>query len=136
MKKNIIGVLVILTIAIFILKITNQQTTQSPTVQNEPSSSQQEIIQEEETSSSTTTTTDSATYSLAEIAQHATASDCWMAIDGDVLDVTSYIASGEHVPEIVDGCGIDATDLFNSERHHNGPKAQNLLSQFTIGTLE
>lgn len=74
-------------------------------------------------------------YSMAEVARHNSAGDCWMAIDNYVINATDFIASEIHNPEIVRGCGIDATVLFEQERKHKGGEAQSLFKQFTIGTL-
>ncbi len=75
-------------------------------------------------------------HTLAEVKQHNTANNCWLAVDNKVYDITTYIASGQHVPEITDGCGKNATALYAEERKHFGPKAQNLLERFYIGSLE
>jgi len=83
-----------------------------------------------------TSDTQSTTFTLATISTHNTKEDCWMAINGNVYNFTEYIASGGHVPQIVDGCGIDATTLFENVRKHSGPQAQNLLKQYFIGTLQ
>ncbi len=75
-------------------------------------------------------------YSLADVSSHTSSSDCWMAIDGKVYDVTEYIASGQHNPEIVRGCGLDASQMFSEERKHSRGKAQALLPGLVIGTLK
>lgn len=82
----------------------------------------------------------SGSYTLDQIAQHATADDCWFAIEGKVYDVTSYIADGLHPGEeaILLGCGKDATDLFNKrpgDGEAHSDKARNFLPNFEIGTL-
>ncbi len=77
-----------------------------------------------------------ASFTLDEIKQHATKQDCWMAISGNVYDVTDFIKSGMHNPAIVQGCGIDATSLFDGVEKHSQPKAQDLLPQYFIGTLK
>jgi cytochrome b involved in lipid metabolism len=71
-------------------------------------------------------------YNLAEIAKHNTAKDCWMAIDGKVYDLTEYIALGTHKPIIVQGCGIDATQMFN-EKHD--AETKKLLENYYLGEL-
>ena len=75
-------------------------------------------------------------YTLSEISTHSDANDCFMAINGKVYDVTDYIASGQHNPQILKGCGQDATEMFNQERKHQGGKAQDLLSKYVIGVLK
>lgn len=81
------------------------------------------------------TDTPTITYTMAEVMSHKTANDCWMVIDGRVYDVTRFIASREHNPEILRGCGLDATAMFEEERKHSKSKAQTLLTELVIGTL-
>ena len=76
--------------------------------------------------------------SLNEIAQHSLSSDCWMAIDGGVYDVTEYISSHPGGKLIIDGCGKDASEMFHNrpdrEPDHS-EDAVNLLKKFQIGKL-
>ncbi len=74
-------------------------------------------------------------YSLDDVAKHATADDCWMAIDGKVYNVTSYVDQHPGGPAILKGCGKDATDMFNSVEKHAG-KATGMLGEFQIGLLK
>ena len=64
-----------------------------------------------------------------------------MAISGRVYDVSAYVASGDHPgeAEILDGCGKDATVMFNmipKEGRPHKQEARDLLPQFQIGTLQ
>lgn len=82
----------------------------------------------------------SATYSLSDIAAHGTATDCWMAIHGKVYNVTEYVTSNSHPGGqiIAEGCGKDATNLFDNRPGDEGPhpkSAEALLPAFVIGTL-
>jgi cytochrome b involved in lipid metabolism len=73
------------------------------------------------------------TYSRTDVAKHNSVSDCWMVIQNSVYDVTAYIP--EHPNEkILDGCGKDATTLFEEVKKHQ-ERATSLLEQFTIGSL-
>lgn len=75
---------------------------------------------------------------LEEIALHATQSDCWMAINGNVYDVTDFISSHPGGQAIVFGCGKDATSFFENRANNKGPHsemARSLLPQFLIGEL-
>lgn len=88
-----------------------------------------------------TQTTPSSSYSLQEVAAHNSATDCWVAISGRVYDVTAYVASGDHPgeDEILNGCGKDATVMFNmipKEGRPHKQEARDLLPQFQIGTLK
>lgn len=80
-------------------------------------------------------------YSLAEIEKHNTKDSCWLAISGKVYDVTSYIAGGMHPGKeaILEGCGKDATILFNTRPMGSGTphsdEARNYLNDFQIGGL-
>jgi cytochrome b involved in lipid metabolism len=80
-------------------------------------------------------------YSLAEIEKHNTKDSCWFAIDGKVYDVTPYIASGAHPGKeaILEGCGKDATVLFNTRPMGSGTShsntARSYLNNFQIGDL-
>ena len=48
-------------------------------------------------------------YTLEEVAAHASSTDCWMAIDGNVYDVTSYLSEHDNNLNIRPWCGFDAT---------------------------
>ncbi len=81
---------------------------------------------------------DSATVSLASVAAHASATDCWTIIDGTVYDITPYIdrhPGGRR--EILKACGVDASVLFatqDGEGSHSS-SARNLLAGFAIGPV-
>lgn len=82
---------------------------------------------------------ESPTYTLAEIATHTTPDDCWMVIEGTVYDVSNFGSRHPGGDAIYEGCGIDATTLFNtrpsgSQTPHSN-NARNLLPQYAIGTL-
>lgn len=93
------------------------------------------------TTTQTTGTSGQSSYTLEEVATHASANDCWMAIDGAVYDVTAFIQDGTHPGgmQIVDGCGKDASSMFAREHRGNssspGP-AQAMLPEYRIGTLK
>lgn len=88
------------------------------------------------TPASPTTTTPSTIYTLAEVAKHNSETDCWMAINGNVYKLTDFIASGGHNALIIEGCGLDATAMFQQQEKHGGAQAQSLLPQLQIGTLQ
>jgi len=85
-------------------------------------------------------------YSLEEVAKHNIKEDCWMAINGKVYDVSPFIALGKHPPQILMGCGKEATRLFETRTTESGEKigsgkphsdnARKLLEQYFIGELE
>lgn len=86
-------------------------------------------------SSKQTVTTNNQTYTLTDVKQHNLKTDCWTVINNQVYDLSAYIASGQHKPVIEDGCGIDATKIYQDVNKHSGGKAQNLLSGMLIGKL-
>ena len=73
------------------------------------------------------------TYVLSDVAAHATAQDCWLAIDGSVYDVTSFIKGNLHPggDAIVRGCGKDASRMFG--RHSE--RARAMLPDYKIGIV-
>ncbi|RME53069.1 hypothetical protein D6783_02995 [Candidatus Woesearchaeota archaeon] len=79
-------------------------------------------------------------FSLADVASHATKEDCWMVIHGNVYDVTAYVSSHPGGPAILQGCGKDATDLFETRPMGSGTPhsqgARNTLQSFLIGKLK
>lgn len=81
-------------------------------------------------------------FSLEEVAQHATADNCWMAIKGRVYNVTSYIAEQVHPggKAVVKGCGKEATEMWDNigrevKKPHSS-EAMDLLQNFYIGNLK
>lgn len=86
------------------------------------------------------TTQETKSYFLSEIATHNTATDCWMAIEGKVYNVTSFVGSHPGGEAILNGCGKDATALFNerptNDRGPHPATARALLPQYYIGDLE
>lgn len=72
------------------------------------------------------------TYTEQDVAKHNSTSDCWMSIDGKVYNVSSYIKIHKS-RRIIDGCGLDASKLYNNERKHLGREA--LLKTMLVGDL-
>ncbi len=75
---------------------------------------------------------------LAEVAKHKDAKSCWMAIEGNVYDVTAYIPNhpgGEAT--VLRGCGKDATSMFNNrpDGTSHSDKARTELTKYQIGVL-
>lgn len=77
---------------------------------------------------------------LAEVARHATASDCWMAIRGKVYDITAYIPEHPTSPRVVTRwCGKEATRAYETkggrgEEHSEDADAD--LRKYLIGQLK
>lgn len=73
------------------------------------------------------------TYTLAQVQQHRTATDCWTLVDGGVYNLTGFITRHEGGRGVVEYmCGIDATAAFMSE-HKGNAKATATLSVFRMG---
>lgn len=74
-------------------------------------------------------------YTLDEVAAHATRTDCWMAIDGGVYELTDYVA--RHPTPIGRHCGTDASDGMRTKgvgRSHSAFAWQQLAG-YRIGSL-
>lgn len=74
-------------------------------------------------------------YTLAELRQHDTQGDAWMAVRGVVYDVTPYL---EYHPGgikiMMAGVGRDATKLF--EKYHAWVNPEFMLERCAIGMLD
>lgn len=74
-------------------------------------------------------------FSGQEVAEHNTASDCWIIMNGKVYDVTPFV--NRHpggASEITEMCGTDASEDFLGE--HSGQKEpEKWLETLMIGTL-
>ncbi|VVC04532.1 Cytochrome b5-like Heme/Steroid binding domain protein [Candidatus Bilamarchaeum dharawalense] len=74
---------------------------------------------------------------MAEVTKHNTATDCWMVINGKVLNLSSFVThpgGNAYVPF----CGTDATVAFNTKGGTGVPHSENAASQmvqFIIGEL-
>jgi cytochrome b involved in lipid metabolism len=72
----------------------------------------------------------------AEVARHASAQDCWSIVNGNVYDLTSWIAhhpGGEQV--ILAVCGKDGSPSFNRHQAEHGAEAEAHLETFKVGPL-
>lgn len=78
---------------------------------------------------------------LAEVALHSMPNDCWLVVEGNVYDVTAYIAAQKHPggAAIIEGCGKEATELFMTRPMGSGTahssQAQTMLQQYYLGEL-
>lgn len=77
-------------------------------------------------------------YGLDEVAKHATDKDCWMAIGGQIYDLTKYLPQHPSDPAVlVQWCGKEATEAYRTKtkgRPHS-PYADQLLPNYRIGVL-
>lgn len=74
-------------------------------------------------------------YTTSEIANHNSASSCWLIVSGKVYDVSAFISSDTHRAGnniIIGYCGTDATDAFGI---HN-QQGYDVLAGYYIGTVK
>ncbi len=71
-------------------------------------------------------------FTAAEVAEHNSATDCWLILDGKVYEVTDFIPSHPGWKAILKGCGKDATQMFAG--HPESAKA--MKEKFYIGDLK
>ncbi len=73
----------------------------------------------------------------AQVALHATATDCWTIIDNSVYNLTSFIGSHEGGDNILSACGVDATNYFNGQNAgQEGDKKDHTGSNEALEHLE
>jgi cytochrome b involved in lipid metabolism len=73
------------------------------------------------------------------ITAHNSENDCWQVINNDVYNLTDYIKIHPGGKSIIDGCGKDATALFESKPGSGQPHSENartLLEKYYIGSLQ
>jgi len=66
---------------------------------------------------------------MAQVAQHASKTDCWLVVSGSAYNATSYIY--EHPGgsgSIIRSCGKDVTSDYSGERAHRGVDVASLLT--------
>jgi cytochrome b involved in lipid metabolism len=77
----------------------------------------------------------SSSYTLANVAQHNSATSCWSAISGKVYDLTGWINQHPGGPgHILALCGSDGSAAFNAQHGGQSRPAQE-LARFYIGDL-
>ncbi len=80
-----------------------------------------------------------AVYSLSEVTKHNQQTDCWMAIHGQVYDLTLYLPQHPTTLRVIlPSCGTEAShayDTKNRNREHTNA-ADTLLEHYRIGVLK
>ncbi|MFQ5493299.1 MAG: cytochrome b5 domain-containing protein [Candidatus Dojkabacteria bacterium] len=96
----------------------------------------------QDTSQTEPTATQEPGYTLEEVAKHNTKTDCWLAIEGKVYDVSGFVGIHPGGEAILLGCGKEATELFNTKAGLGGgegtPHAPSAIAQrenYYIGNL-
>ena len=75
------------------------------------------------------------TYTLSEVAAHATKSDCYSAIRGSVYNLTSWISQHPGGAKAIEGlCDKDGTDAF-VKQHGGMEKQEETLAGFKVGEM-
>jgi cytochrome b involved in lipid metabolism len=76
--------------------------------------------------------------SPAELAQHASPEDCWMAIHGAVHELDAYLPEHPSRPDVIlPWCGREASEAYDTKlkgRPHS-TAADQLLARYRIGVL-
>ncbi|MED6132236.1 hypothetical protein PIB30_017313 [Stylosanthes scabra] len=74
-------------------------------------------------------------FTLSQVLQHKSEKDCWLVINGRVLDVTKFFEEHPGGKEVLmEVAGKDATKEFDAIGHSKG--AQNLVLKYQVGVLE
>lgn len=129
------GIIIILVIIVAVVML------RSPSTPAQVETQTQTPVQTPATTTEATTTTPVTAdkpYTMAKVAMHNTASDCWTVISGKVYDITKAIPNHEGGEAIIQACGIDGTTLF-STRNNGTPhpkSAQKDLANYYLADLQ
>lgn len=75
-------------------------------------------------------------YTQAQVAQHASTSDCWTIIGRSVYDLTPYVPRHPGGPqEIARVCGKVGTSAFKGQ-HGGSSSIKGMLKAYRIGSLK
>lgn len=74
-----------------------------------------------------------AIYTLEEVTKHAVPTDCWLVASAKVYDVTSFVDKHPGGEKILEGCGKDMTEFFNTK---HAKQSVEKLPAFYIGDLK
>lgn len=132
MKKNIFLLITILLLTAGCLKTVTPKPEVVPENNNLPANNEQNVITEDQPKTQT--------YTMAEVAQHNTKEDCWLVIEGKVYDGTKAFPKHPGGEALLQGCGIDATELFNTRPMGSGTphsdKARGYLVNYYLGDIQ
>lgn len=77
----------------------------------------------------------SPSYTMDEVALHATSTDCYVAINDNIYDATEYVKHVKDMKRILDVCGKDASQALASDLTSKATGTA-ALSTFEIGTVQ
>jgi len=84
----------------------------------------------------TSVNSNSSQYTLAQVAEHADANNCWSAVNGNIYDLTAWISPHPGGEDVILGmCGKDSSVAFNNQ-HGGSSRIARILENFKIGTLK
>lgn len=72
-------------------------------------------------------------YTMSDVAMHSDKNSCWTVANGKVYDVTASIDKHPGGDKILQGCGKDMTQFFNTQHMK---QSKDLLPSFYIGDLK
>jgi cytochrome b involved in lipid metabolism len=157
MKSSSLATIIIVALVIVVFIVAKEQKLLAPTVTNQ-STSTETVTSTSTTSSETGTlsnprtsakpvnsanltntsaspTASETTFTIAQVATHATASDCYTTINGSVYNVTPWIDQHPGGRMAIIGlCGKDGSEAFNGQ-HGGQRRPESELASFKIGTL-
>jgi cytochrome b involved in lipid metabolism len=74
------------------------------------------------------------------VAEHGVADNCWLVINNNVYNLTDFVVSHPGGKAIIEGCGKDATQLFETRPMGSGTphsdRARSILEKYYIGSLK
>lgn len=74
------------------------------------------------------------------VAEHGLPGDCWVVINNNVYNVTDYLSSHPGGKSIEQGCGKDATQMFETRpmgsKTPHSDRARSMLEKYYIGDLK
>ncbi len=141
MSKNVTGILIVVIAILAIGGIYLSSKSDKPASTSQPTQSTNSQTSPQQANSG-----QNAPLTAEEVAKHNSGDDCWTIIDGDVYNVTSFIANHPGGSEILRACGIDASTLFDQRHTANGQpigsgtphssNARSTLETLKIGPLQ
>eukprot|EP00012_Vannella_robusta_P009856 CAMPEP_0206193846 /NCGR_PEP_ID=MMETSP0166-20121206/6825_1 /ASSEMBLY_ACC=CAM_ASM_000260 /TAXON_ID=95228 /ORGANISM="Vannella robusta, Strain DIVA3 518/3/11/1/6" /LENGTH=416 /DNA_ID=CAMNT_0053610667 /DNA_START=828 /DNA_END=2078 /DNA_ORIENTATION=- len=113
----------------------DQQIEENLQAENQPDQPEEQDNEAPAPSSEEKKVDKTTVYSMEEVAKHTSVDDCWLVINGKVVDVTSYLDShpgGDDV--LLEAAGTDATEEFEDIGHTDDAIEQ--MEEFVIGVVE